>query len=161
ELQRRVAHDTRLKDTTALVHTQAANFAEVPQHEYDTVVLNSVVQYFPSLQYLQEVIEGALGTMAETGHIFIGDVRNYKLLDAFQLSVQLHQAADDLPLAQLASRVAYRVRSEQELAIDPAWFLALQQRNPRIKHLRILPRQDQHQTEMSAFRYDVVMTIGS
>jgi len=50
------------------------------------------VQYFPSLDYLLRVLEGAVRAVAPGGFIFIGDVRSLPLLSAFHASVQLYQA---------------------------------------------------------------------
>nr|WP_161974662.1 non-ribosomal peptide synthetase [Albitalea terrae] len=142
-----------------LVHAQAADFSGVPAWGYDTVILNSVVQYFPSIDYLQTVIEQAIAAIGPQGNIFLGDVRHHKLLEAFHLSVQLHQASPELPLADLAARASQKARSEPELLIDPAWFLALQERCPGITHVQVLPKAAQYQNEMSGYRYDVVLTV--
>ena len=44
------------------------------------MVLNWVVQYFPDVQYLLRVLQGAVGVTKDGGKIFIGDVRHLGLL---------------------------------------------------------------------------------
>ena len=46
----------------------------------DTVVLNSVVQYFPGIDYLARVLEGAVRAVRPGGAVFVGDVRSLPLL---------------------------------------------------------------------------------
>ncbi|MFL5380981.1 MAG: amino acid adenylation domain-containing protein, partial [Longimicrobiaceae bacterium] len=43
--------------------------------EFDLVVVNSVAQYFPDLDYLLRVLEGAAAALRPGGRIFVGDVR--------------------------------------------------------------------------------------
>ena len=45
------------------------------QGHFDAVVLNSVVQYFPSAGYLLDVLAVAMRLLAPGGAVFIGDVR--------------------------------------------------------------------------------------
>jgi len=65
------------------------------------VILN--LQYFPSLDYLLCVLEGAVRAVAPGGFIFIGDVRSLPLLSAFHASVQLYQAPNSRPIAVAAT----------------------------------------------------------
>ncbi len=68
---------------------------------FDTVVVNSVLQYFPNIEYLLQVIEAAARVVRPGGRIFLGDVRNFRLLAAFHASVQLHKAPAALTRSQL------------------------------------------------------------
>src|SRR6185436_18008392 len=136
-----------------------SDFDRVPRAGYDTVVLNSVVQLFPGIHYLFEVLSAAVASIDGPGHVFIGDVRHYGLVEAFHLSVQLHQLAPETPSSELVSRVAQKIRSEAELLIDPAWFLALPERLPRITRVEVMPKEGEYTNEMSAFRYDVVLGV--
>ncbi len=58
---------------------------------FDLVIINSVIQYFPSVDYLRQVLRGAIALTAPTGAIFVGDVRSAPLLPAFHASVELHR----------------------------------------------------------------------
>ena len=70
--------------------TQPAHVTEaLPQGYFDTIIFNSVVQYFPSAGYLAEVIDNAMDLLAPGGTLFIGDVRNHSLQGAFQTAVAL------------------------------------------------------------------------
>ncbi len=125
---------------------------------YDTVVLPSVVQYFPDVDYLLRVLDGIFDrALAPGGSVFIGDVRSLPLLEAFHASLQLDKADPADHAADVADRVRQRLAQEQELAIDPMFFLALRQRFPAIRHVEILPKRGSAMNEMTRFRYDVLI----
>ncbi|MBD1913465.1 MULTISPECIES: non-ribosomal peptide synthetase [unclassified Leptolyngbya] len=127
----------------------------------DTVVLNSVIQYFPDVDYLVRVLETAVNLVKPGGSVFVGDVRCLSLLEAFHTSVQLYQASDELPLAQVQQLVRDHVAQETELLIDPSFFTALQDHLPTISQVELQLKHGQHQTEMTRFRYDVILHVGS
>lgn len=129
-------------------------------HSFDTVIINSVIQYFPSVQYLVKVIEGALQVVEPGGFIFIGDIRHYPLLDAFAASVELFQSPDALPTEELRRRVQKRRRQEEELTLDPAFFDALQQQFPQISQVQVLVKEGVHHNELTRFRYDAILQVG-
>src|SRR6185369_191841 len=143
-----------------LRRTGADNFDGLEPDSFDVVILNSVVQYFPSIDYLLRVIEGAVKVVRPGGSIFIGDVRNLPLLEAFHLSVQLHQAPLSLPIAQLEQRVKRHMAQEEELIIEPAFFAALKQHFPQIGDVHALLKHGRYENEMTQFRYDVVLRLG-
>ena len=67
------------------------------ERSFDTVVLNSVAQYFPDLDYLLRVLEGAAAALRPGGRIFVGDVRSLPLAGAFHASVELARAPERPP----------------------------------------------------------------
>lgn len=142
-----------------LLHKMAHDFDDVEPAAFDAVILNSVVQYFPSLNYLLQVLEGAVKAIAPGGFIFIGDVRSLPLLTAFHASVQLHQADGALDRTQLRQRVQRSQFEETELVIDPALFHALRDRFPQIDQVQIHLSRGRHHNEMTQFRYNVVLHI--
>jgi amino acid adenylation domain-containing protein len=130
------------------------------QEKYDVVVLNSVVQYFPDVQYLLEVLTGAVRALRRGGAVFIGDVRSFPLLESFHASVLLSQSPDSLSCEDLWERVETNSRQEGELVIDPEFFTALQQRLPQINWIEINLKRGRSQNELNRFRYDVVLHVG-
>ena len=60
---------------------------------FDVVVVNSVVQYFPSVEHLARRLRGALDRLAPGGALFVGDVRDLRTLRAFHTAVALQRAA--------------------------------------------------------------------
>lgn len=142
-----------------LLQRMADNFEGIEAQAFDTVILNSVIQYFPSMEYLLRVLEGAVKVVEPGGKIFVGDVRSLPLLEAFHTSVQLHQAPSSVSSVQLQQRVQQYIAQEQELIIDPAFFLALKQHIPQISHVQIQPKRGYHHNELTKFRYDVTLYV--
>jgi amino acid adenylation domain-containing protein len=159
-LRRRLAGTDRAARAT-LLERPATDFAGLPRRHFDTVVLNSVVQYFPGADYLLAVLEQAVEATADGGAVVVGDVRSLPLLPAFHGSLALRDAAADAPLAQVRAAALRGVAEEQELVLDPALFFALQARLPRIARVEARPKRGPYRNEMTMFRYDVVLRIGA
>lgn len=103
---------------------------------FDVVVLNSVVQYFPDQAYLDRVL-----TAAATcgGDVFIGDVRDMRLLGEFHLSVDQARRGRATSADELRARVADAVENERELAVDPRYFVQFAQRHGLVADIRLKP----------------------
>jgi len=139
----------------------ADELSTLPEQRFDVVVLNSVVQYFPDQQYLLRVLQGALRRLAPGGSVLVGDVRSLPLLECFHASVQLAQAGPDDPPDQVLDRIRRHVAQEEELVIDPRLFGALPALCPEITAVRVMPKRGTFGNEMTRFRYDVLLTVGS
>jgi amino acid adenylation domain-containing protein len=148
-----------LKEKVTLKQGAANQFEGIEINNYDLVILNSVIQYFPSLDYLLSVLDGALKAVRTQGTIFIGDVRNLHLLEAFHTAVEFYRAPDELSIKDLRQQIKKSIRTEGELLIDPNFFIALKQKFPRISNVQIQLKRGSAQTEMNRFRYDVVLHL--
>src|SRR5581483_8227101 len=138
----------------------AHDFDGKPHEQFDAVVLNSVVQYFPDLEYLINVLKGAVESVRPGGAVFIGDVRSLPLLETFHTSVQLYQAPESLDRAQLWQRAQKNIQQEGELIVDPEFFTALRRRVPQISRIEIQLKRGRAHNELTRFRYDVVLHVG-
>ena len=138
----------------------AHDLAFLPDGSVDLVILNSVVQYFPNAAYLLEVLSQAVRVTSAGGHIFIGDVRNLALQEAFATSVQLHKASDSMSSERLRQLVLQALHKEEELLLDAGLFKELAQRWPKISRASIAPKQGAYDNELSRFRYDVTLAVG-
>jgi len=128
--------------------------------DFDLVIINSVVQYFPDIDYLLRVLHSAINKVHRDGFVFIGDVRNLTLLQAYHLSVEVENAPSNLNAYQLAERIAQKRTQEQELLVDPTFFLALQNADPRITSVQIQPKRGRlGHNELTKFRFDVTLAI--
>ncbi|MEG3910596.1 AMP-binding protein, partial [Microcoleus sp. w2-18aC6] len=144
-----------------LLQKMATDFEGVETAAFDAVILNSVVQYFPTIDYLVQVLEGAVKATAPGGFIFIGDVRSLPLLAAFHASVQLYQAEPSLAGEQLQQRVQMQIFQETELVIEPDFFSALKQRFPQIWGVEIQLIRGSDRNELTDFRYNAILHIAS
>lgn len=150
-----------LPQVTLSVQT-ADDFAGINRESrFDTVILNSVVQYFPNAAYLLQVVKQAVEVVEANGRIFIGDVRSLPLLPIFHASVEFAHAPSNWTADQLRQRIKARMAQEQELVLDPAFFFALQAHLPQITQVQILLKRGYTHNELTSFRYDVILHIES
>jgi pristinamycin I synthase-3/4 len=142
------------------MHRRAADFSGIDARSFDTAILNSVIQYFPSENYLTKLIGDLTERITDGGHIFIGDVRHLPLLRAFHCAVQLENAPADTPLTQLSEAIDAAAANEAELVLSPLYFYGLTEQFDRIRDVRILPKRGEFPNEFNCFRYDVVLRVG-
>ena len=125
----------------------------------DTIIFNSVIQYFPDIEYLEDVLTKAI-SMIDTGSIFVGDVRDYRLLNEFHMSIELFKYYNtDSSDFDIASSVGNNIKNENELLVVPDYFIALSRRISKISCVEILPKRGNSLHEMNKYRYDVVIHI--
>lgn len=144
----------------SLLHRAADDFTGIESKSFDAVILNSTIQYFPDIEYLQRVLEGAVAAVSSGGFIFVGDARSLPLLEAFHASVQLLKADPALSVAQLRRRVQLQIAQENELLIHPAFFFSLKQHLPRFSRIEVRPKRGCYHNELTRFRYQVMIHIG-
>ena len=126
----------------------------------DLVIINSVAQYFPDVDYLLEMLGEAARVICRGGHIFVGDVRSLPLLEACQASVQLYKAGEETPIEELRQRVVQGQRKEEELVLDARLFKELGKRWEKLGRVETLLKAGAYNNELSRFRYDVVLKSG-
>ncbi|WP_431980532.1 amino acid adenylation domain-containing protein [Streptomyces qinglanensis] len=129
--------------------------------QFDTVVINSVVQYFPDPAYLREVIAGALRVVADGGTVFVGDVRALQVFDTFHADVELRRADAAPGAAQARTRIRHAAAQDRELVLDPAFFELLRRDHPGISRVETQLRRGERDNEMNRYRYDAVLHTGA
>jgi amino acid adenylation domain-containing protein len=144
-----------------LLNRTATDFTGIEPASFDVVILNSIVQYFPTVDYLMQVLEGAIKTVAPGGVLFLGDIRSLPLLAAFHSWVHFSQADASLERSQLYAQVQRSQFEEPELAISPTFFYALRDRFPQIQRVQVRLAQGRSQNEMAQFRYNVLLHLDS
>uniref|UniRef100_UPI000559E634 non-ribosomal peptide synthetase n=1 Tax=Pseudonocardia acaciae TaxID=551276 RepID=UPI000559E634 len=156
-LAEHVERDAALARRVVLSAQAADDVSGLPVDWFDTVVLNSVVQYFPTSDYLCQVLDQAVRLLAPGGSLFVGDVRNLRLLPALSAAVHLHRAGEPTDPSALRRAVDHAQRAERELLVDPDFFPALQRHLPDIAGVDIQVKRGRHHNELTRYRYDVVL----
>ncbi|MFG2914397.1 non-ribosomal peptide synthase/polyketide synthase [Kitasatospora sp. NPDC048298] len=156
-LRAKVAAEPSLAGKVELTAQPAHVLDGLPTGCFDTVVINSVAQYFPGADYLVDVLRQALELVVPGGTVFLGDLRDLRLQRCFQTAVRLGRAADDTDPAQLRREVEQAVAGEEELLVDPALFAILAGRLPELAGVEVLLRRGRHHNELSRYRYDAVL----
>ncbi len=145
ELERKAAHEFDKNAT---------------REQFDTVVLNSVIQYFPDLDYFMNVLEGAIESTRPGGAVFVGDVRSLPLQEAFHTSVEVFKADDGMSRQELSNRVRKGIQQEGEFLVEPAFFNAICQSSARVTYVEMQLKRGRAHNELTRFRYDVVIHVG-
>ncbi|KAI5367209.1 putative alpha/beta hydrolase-1, AMP-dependent synthetase/ligase, Condensation domain, AMP-binding [Septoria linicola] len=153
----------KIKETPALADKvqiyvgSAAEVNQIDSERSELVVLNSVVQYFPSPEYLTEVIE-AVAQLSHVKRLFIGDVRSYPLNRQFLASRALYRLGEDASKTDIRQEIARLEDREEELLVDPAFFTGLQRSmSDVVEHVEILPKRMKATNELSSYRYAAVI----
>ncbi|MFB6393031.1 amino acid adenylation domain-containing protein [Polymorphospora lycopeni] len=151
-----VAGVPELAGRVELRHRRADDLSGLPRDHFDTIVINSVVQYFPSVEYLVQVLTGALDLVVPGGAVFVGDVRNLRLARTFHAAVQAARSGADPDPDRLRRAVERGVLMEKELLVDPDLFAVL----PGVTGT-VLTKRGRHHNELTRHRYDVVLRAAS
>ncbi|WP_459963872.1 non-ribosomal peptide synthetase, partial [Mycobacterium avium] len=137
--------------------TQPAHVTDgLPPGRFDTIVINSVVQYFPNAGYLADVIDNALELLAPGGSLFIGDVRNHALQGAFQTGIALARGGG-ADAAEIRQRVRHAMLGETELLLAPEFFTNWADSRPAAAGLDIQLKRGLSDNELNRYRYDVLI----
>ena len=141
------------------LHQQLADrFDALGSQTFDTIILNSVAQYFPSADYFLRVVEGAIKHLAPGGSLFLGDIRNFDLQEQLATSIELAAADDDLSIDRLKNQIQTRIEHEEELLLSPSLFPQFASSFPRLSAARVLMKHTDTMNELSRYRYDVILT---
>ncbi|GLW66568.1 hypothetical protein Arub01_48120 [Actinomadura rubrobrunea] len=160
-LRRRVRAVPELADRVELRAQPAHDVEDLPRGYFDTIVVNSVVQYFPSADYLVQVLRSAVDLLAPGGSVFVGDVRNLRLLRCLRAAVEVARRGGRLdPSAVRDARAAVEqaVRWEGELLLDPDFFASLARTLEDVRGVDVRIKRARHHNELSRYRYDVVLS---
>ncbi len=144
-----------------LVRREAADFSGWGNGTFDLVVLNSVIQYFPSVDYLLKMLREAVRVIRPGGHIVLGDVRDITLAPVFHCSVALQRAPGDGEVSAVRELARRNLLDDSELLVAPELFEALAELLPEVSDVRVQLKRGRIRNELSKFRYDVVIGIGA
>ncbi|HEU4883622.1 MAG TPA: amino acid adenylation domain-containing protein [Longimicrobium sp.] len=143
-----------------LLQREAADFGGIEERRFDTAILNSVCQYFPTADYFADVVRNTVGALADGGAFFVGDVRNRWTLEAFRTAVEFDAAPGSVRTDELRQRCRRIVEEEEELLVEPDFFRALQARIPRVSRVEARVKRGAFHNELTRHRFDVVVHVG-
>jgi amino acid adenylation domain-containing protein len=156
----RRAIEARRLTNVRLVHCAAHEADRLGEGGFDTAILNSVIQYFPSLEHLVDVLKHTQHLLAPGGRVFVGDVRHYGLMEAFHADVQTHRAVAEALCGELRERVRAATAQDKELLVAPAFYWRIAEWLPEFGRVTVRLKRGRVRSEMLDFRYDVVLEAG-
>ncbi|WP_051852243.1 non-ribosomal peptide synthetase [Streptomyces aureocirculatus] len=145
-------------DKVTLCHRHADDVSGLPVGHFDTVVLNSVIQYFPHAAYLDQVLAQAFTLLGPGGRILVGDVRNAGSLHLFASGVHHARSGPDAATTPSAARAAIEraMLTEPELVLDPEWFAQWGSRHGAAG-VDIRLKTGTAHNELTRHRYEIVL----
>ncbi|MFI5778753.1 amino acid adenylation domain-containing protein [Nocardia sp. NPDC051570] len=149
-----------LPEHVVLVESGPEYLAGLEPDSLDTVVINSVAQYFPGADYLRTVLTDAVRAVRPGGAVFVGDIRSVEMLPEFHAAVQLHRAAAHQTVDEVRSAIARRREDESELCLSPVFFAELATSLDGIGEARCEIKRGRSDNEMTTFRFDVTLSVG-
>jgi amino acid adenylation domain-containing protein len=158
-IQTELAKLDNVAGRVSLLKSDASELLNVADGAFDTAILNSVLQYFPSVGKVLVVIEKMIQKVDRDGKIFIGDLRDLGLHAAAWTSVHLAAAEPRMTARELRERVERSLSSERELLVDREFFTALPGRVNRVAAARVLLKRGRGENEMTRFRHDVLLRL--
>ncbi|MEH1164048.1 amino acid adenylation domain-containing protein [Micromonospora sp. CPCC 205539] len=156
-LRDQVAGVPELTGTVELSARPADDVDGLPAGFFDTVVINSVAQYFPGVDYLLDVLNKAVGLLAPGGAVFLGDVRHLRLLPALRAGIEALRHPDTADPATVRPAVRRAVQWEGELLVDPDLFTAARAALPGVASVQVRVKRGRFHNELTRYRYDVVL----
>jgi amino acid adenylation domain-containing protein/thioester reductase-like protein len=135
----------------------ADDFGGLPRDFFDLVVINSVIQHFPTAGYLARVLANAVDLICPGGAVFVGDVRHLGLLRSLKTAIQLHRAGEGADAATVRRGVDHALALEKDLLLYPEFFVALAGQIEAIAAADIRLKPGRYHNEFTRYRYDVVL----
>ena len=143
-----------LTDTVELA-ARAAHEIDELDGEFDVVVVNSVMQYFPSATYARRVLAGALARLAPDGTLFVGDVRSLAHLETLHVEIASASADADDRATETHALARRRLGHERELVVDTGFFDEFAREHGLVWSADWKPGSIDN--ELYRYRYDVTM----
>ncbi|MFD5516273.1 AMP-binding protein [Streptomyces sp. NPDC127066] len=158
-LTAQVETDPFLKDKVRLDCRSAEDTGGLPVGHFDTIVVNSVIQYFPGLARLRTVVERLLPLLAPGGSLFLGDVRSLDLARCLQTGIALARpGAAEGDREALRRAIDHQAATETELLLSPALFDALARDLSAVRAVDSRIKRGARHNELTRYRYDVVLS---
>lgn len=130
-----------------------------PDKHYDVVILNSVIQYFPDIDYLKKVLAIALKKLSPGGTLVLGDVRSLHLLQDFYSYIARRRVLQSNK--RVPGEVARMAINEYELILHPEFVVRVIRDLAPTAHIHISPKLMKCPSELGSFRFDVVVHLGT
>ena len=129
----------------------------LPKDFFDLVVINSVIQHFPTVDYLVRVLTNAMDLIRPGGSVVVGDVRHLGLLRSLKTAIHLHRADDRTDAAEVRRSVEHALALEKDLMMYPEFFVALADQMDSVAVVDMRLKPGRYHNEFTRYRYDVVL----
>lgn len=156
-IRAQVSRDPALAAKVELRRQPADDLDGLPRDFFDLVVINSVIQHFPTVDYLVKVLANALDLIRPGGAVFVGDVRHLGLLRSLKTAIQLHRTDEGTDTHEVRRSVEHALTLEKDLMLHPEFFTALADQLDTVAAADIRLKPGHNHNEFTRYRYDVVL----
>ena len=160
QISQRISKGVRDYGPTSLRVCAAHEVSLKDDEQVDTIILNSIVQYFPGEEYVNEVVQKSISLLEGKGRVVIGDVRDNRLLELFKARLQMKILQPSVNVRELNWLMEQEFLKEEELCFSPEYFHHLQTLYPEITHVEIKWKKGSYLNELTLYRYNVILHIG-
>ncbi len=123
------------------------------EQDFQLIIINSVIQDFPSYNYLRHVIAKSLNLLAPSGRLFLGDLMDLDLKTALIKDMEAFKKTNKDPL--LKTKTDWTT----ELFISRAFLQDIQADTPAITDLSFSSKLHTIQNELTKFRFDALLQV--
>lgn len=156
-IRAQVDEDSALASKVELRCQPADDLDGLPKDFFDLVVINSVIQHFPTIEYLVRVLTKAMDLILPGGSVVVGDVRHLGLLRSLKTAIHLHRADEKTDTAAVQRDVEHALALEKDLMMVPEFFVSLADQMDSVSAVDMRLKPGQYHNEFTRYRYDVVL----
>jgi len=128
----------------------------VAGRKFDAIIINSVIMFFPSGQYLTKVIRGCMELLNDGGKLFLGDVYDMRFMEMFRTSVRLFNQNEG-SISDLKKTIYEDIINIKDLYVSQEYFEYLYHIIPDVSGISLNQKNAMDSNEMTKYRYDVVI----
>lgn len=133
----------------------SSDIGKFEEGSFDVIIINSIVQFYPDLPYLNFVLKKCLGLLKDKGVIYIGDVRDLSLAEKYYGS--LYNFSNNKK--ELENLINFRRSIETELFVHKDFFRDFTGRSSFVKDVVISKKIGIIDNELKKYRYDVTIKV--
>jgi hypothetical protein len=143
-----------------LYQLDALNIDKIPDNKFNLIVINSVAQYFPSLDYMFNVLKKLEDYACSNCLIFLGDIRSFELQNLIYFDI-LNTKYPNLNNNELKNKINFLKNRENETFYHNNLFKILPKLFDFISYHTIELKNGKYFNELNKFRYDVTLVCNS
>ncbi|MDG1689725.1 MAG: class I SAM-dependent methyltransferase [Flavobacteriales bacterium] len=160
---RLIANSKKGKSNTEkieLFKLDALNIDKIPSVKYDLIIINSVAQYFPSLDYILSFFKKIEQFASPNCNIFLGDIRSYDLqkLFYFDITKKKFPSISDF---DIKNKIISLQKRENETFYHSKFFKLFPKFFSYINYCSIELKNGVFNNELNKYRYDVTLSCNN
>lgn len=153
-LEKTAGEISRRGITNVRLSCQAAHeLHQLPEGDFDLIIINSVVQYFNGHNYLRDVIGKATAKLKDKGHVFLGDLMDEDKRDILVADVRAFKLENE--------GKGFRTKTEwnSELFVSRDFLTDLATGHSDITSVICSDKTGVIENELKRFRFDALLSV--